>query len=234
MLILSIDSSDIYCRIGIGDFSSPKPKILKQSQNLPYKQAENLIPMIQSFMKDTGTNKNTLSAISVASGPGSFSGIRIAIATARTLGLVLNIPVLGYDNFSLWQDSIKQKHNIKNETLLIILQSKRNDLYAAAYHNQEYKLHPQTAYPNDLEEFIKSQNKIILAGNMNEEFLSLIATAQKDKITALPEKDFDFNKLVIQAKNDIEKNYIPKAEPIYLRMPQTSVAKKIWTQHVTQ
>ncbi len=234
MLILSIDSSDIYCRIGIGDFSSPIPQILHASQNLPYKQAESLLPMIKNFLTENKINKNKLTAISVACGPGSFSGIRIAISTARTLGLVLNIPVLGYDNFSLWHNSIKEKYNMENETMLIILQSKREDLYAAAYLNENATLPPQIAYPNELEEFIATQNKITIAGNMNEDFLKLIPKTQQNKITTLPEKDFDFDKLVISAKNDIEKNQMPKAEPIYLRMPQTSQAKKIWTQHATQ
>ncbi len=234
MLILSIDSSDIYCRIGIGDFSSPIPQILHASQNLPYKQAESLLPIIKKFLTENKINKHTLSAISVACGPGSFSGIRIALSTARTLGLVLNIPVLGYDNFSLWHKSIKEKHVIKDKILLIILQSKRSDLYAAAYLNGKAILPPQIAYPNDLEKFIAHQNEIILTGNMNEDFLKLIPTTDKNKITVLPETDFDFDKLVIQAKNDIEKNYRPKAEPIYLRLPQTSKAKKIWVQHATQ
>ena len=234
MLILSIDSSDIYCRVGIGDFSTT-PKIKSKSENLPYKQAENLLPMIENFMHETKIDKKNLNAIAVACGPGSFSGIRIAIATARAIALVLNIPVLGYDNFSLWHDSILENHQIeKTASLLIILQSKRSDLYAVAYQNKKISLPPQTAYPEDLIKFIKTQNKIYLSGNMNEEFLKLLPENEAQKITSLPQQDFDFNRLAINAKHDISNNNIPKAEPVYLRLPQTSVAKKIWTQHDTQ
>ncbi len=229
MRIFAIDSSDIYCRVAINDSHKKTPTFTCHQELHPFKQAENLLPIIKTFLEKQNINKNTLTAICTACGPGSFSGLRIGIATAKTLGLVLNIPVLGYENFELWHNTIKEKYEL-NKTLLIILQSKRDDIYAVAYKNNAIILPQQIAFKQDLQTFIdKSSAKIYLAGNMNEEFVTSLPKNSADKIEILPCDNFDLWQLTKKAKADITKNHLPKAQPIYLRLPQTSKAKKIWT-----
>ncbi len=55
--------------------------------------AEQLVPMLATLMADTGWAWSTLDELVVASGPGSFTGIRLAVATARGLALALDRPV---------------------------------------------------------------------------------------------------------------------------------------------
>jgi len=57
--------------------------------------AEALAPLLDELMRDVAGGFATLERIAVTVGPGSFTGIRIGLATARAMGLALSIPVVG-------------------------------------------------------------------------------------------------------------------------------------------
>lgn len=55
--------------------------------------SETLMPMIDGLVRDTGIELETVDAIAVSAGPGSFTGLRIGSATAKGLGMALNKPI---------------------------------------------------------------------------------------------------------------------------------------------
>ena len=58
-------------------------------------QSERLIPLCQELLADAGLDWRDLGRIAVGTGPGNFTGVRIAVAAARGLALGLGIPALG-------------------------------------------------------------------------------------------------------------------------------------------
>lgn len=62
-------------------------------------QAERLMPMLQAMLAGEGMVWEELDAIAVGTGPGNFTGIRIAVAAARGLALGLGIPAVGVSGF---------------------------------------------------------------------------------------------------------------------------------------
>ncbi len=58
-------------------------------------QAERLIPMLEEVLAEGGLGWRDLKAIAVGTGPGNFTGVRIAVAAARGLALGLGIPAVG-------------------------------------------------------------------------------------------------------------------------------------------
>ncbi|MCQ2511986.1 MAG: tRNA (adenosine(37)-N6)-threonylcarbamoyltransferase complex dimerization subunit type 1 TsaB [Lachnospiraceae bacterium] len=56
--------------------------------------SETLMPMIDAMLKEAGVELDSLDAIAVSGGPGSFTGLRIGSATAKGLGLALDIPLI--------------------------------------------------------------------------------------------------------------------------------------------
>lgn len=58
-------------------------------------QAERLVPMLQEVVGAAGLDWRDLTALAVGIGPGNFTGVRIAVATARGLSLALGVPAHG-------------------------------------------------------------------------------------------------------------------------------------------
>lgn len=58
-------------------------------------QAERLMPLISDLLAEAGVVLADLSAIAVGTGPGNFTGVRIAVAAARGLALGLGVPAIG-------------------------------------------------------------------------------------------------------------------------------------------
>lgn len=60
-----------------------------------HKTSHDLLPLIEEALRESNLALTDISEISVHSGPGSFTGLRVGIAVANTLGLLLGIPVNG-------------------------------------------------------------------------------------------------------------------------------------------
>lgn len=58
-------------------------------------QAERLLPLLEEILSEAGITWQDLTALAVGTGPGNFTGVRIAVAAARGLALGLGIPALG-------------------------------------------------------------------------------------------------------------------------------------------
>lgn len=86
-------------------------------------QAEKLVPMIAEVMQDAGVPVTAIARIAVTRGPGSFTGVRIGLATARTLGMALDIPVFGFSTLDLALGKAADKN------LLVVIDTKRGDFY---------------------------------------------------------------------------------------------------------
>lgn len=91
-------------------------------------QAAKLMPMVQDVMKEAGVAFADLGLIVTTTGPGSFTGLRIGLATARALGLSLSLPVQGVSTFEAMVKSCKPEG-----PSLVVLESKRADYYVQAF-----------------------------------------------------------------------------------------------------
>lgn len=89
--ILALDSSGLVASLALVQ----EEKIIGE-YTINYKQthSQTLLPMLDSLVKQLGIDLSTIDAIAVSGGPGSFTGLRIGAATAKGLGLALDIPII--------------------------------------------------------------------------------------------------------------------------------------------
>ena len=123
--------------------------------------AEALVPMVLKVMG--GRSFTDLDGIGVTRGPGGFTGIRVALATARGLGLAAARPVLGITTFAAVAHSVDLPSGVGR--LLVLIESKRRDLYAQLFADPGRALgEPAALLPEDLPAFA-GPGSILLAGD---------------------------------------------------------------------
>jgi tRNA threonylcarbamoyladenosine biosynthesis protein TsaB len=93
-------------------------------------QAERLLPLVEDLLMDAGVALAEVGRIGVDIGPGSFTGIRIAVAAARGLGLALDVPVVGVDSLAVLAASLEEP---ADGPVLAVIDARRGELYAALY-----------------------------------------------------------------------------------------------------
>ena len=95
-IILAFDTSAAHCAVAL---LSDKTVLADIRVEMAKGQAEALLPLCEDALRQASVTWNDLTAIAVCSGPGNFTGIRIAVSTARGLSLALGIPAIGVTMF---------------------------------------------------------------------------------------------------------------------------------------
>ena len=91
MKIIAIDSSGLTATVAI---ATQDCVIAEYSVNYKKTHSQTLLPMLDEIKKMTELDLDTVDAIAVASGPGSFTGLRIGSSTAKGLALALDKPII--------------------------------------------------------------------------------------------------------------------------------------------
>jgi len=92
MNILGLDSAQAACSVALSRAGkAPVTRYAEGAKN----HAEILLPMVGEVLDEAGCAIGDLDGLGVTIGPGTFSGVRIALAAARGLALVANLPVIG-------------------------------------------------------------------------------------------------------------------------------------------
>jgi tRNA threonylcarbamoyladenosine biosynthesis protein TsaB len=121
---LGIDCAGRACSAGVvadGLALSSQCRIVERGQ------AEALVPMIDAVMTEARLGLAALDFIAVTIGPGSFTGIRTGLATARGLALASGLPLIGITSFAAIADAVAE--NRQGLPLVVALESKRAELF---------------------------------------------------------------------------------------------------------
>ncbi len=126
MKILAIDSSGMTASVAI--FENDKVTA-EYSINDRQTHSQTLLPMIHEICRITGLDLDTLDAIAVAGGPGSFTGLRIGSATAKGIGLALNKPLIHIPTL----EAMAQIGWGLQENVCPMMDARRNQVYTGVY-----------------------------------------------------------------------------------------------------
>ena len=89
-------------------------------------QAERLIPMLEELLAEGGIGWGDLRALAVGTGPGNFTGVRIAVAAARGLALGLGIPAVGVTRLEALAHGLPRP-------LVVIEDARRDQVYVQLF-----------------------------------------------------------------------------------------------------
>lgn len=104
---------------------------LKESAEEQFSHGEKLTLFIEEVLILEGINVDELAAISISSGPGSYTGLRIGVSVAKGLCFALQIPLIAVDSLRCIYEMAKKKHTTK--TIIPMIDARRMEVFTAIY-----------------------------------------------------------------------------------------------------
>ena len=128
-IILNIETSTTNCSVAIAD----KGQVLHSIEmNDGYKHAEQLMPFVNEVMGQSGISFQRLDAVAVSSGPGSYTGLRIGVATAKGIAYALDKPLIALNSLEIMTNQVMLNHPTF-DLYVPMLDARRMEVYTAAY-----------------------------------------------------------------------------------------------------
>jgi len=220
MNLLAIDTSTDIATVAI----SSSGKIYKAEQGGLQKHAEYLLPLIESLLINANLTLEQLDAIVFGSGPGSFTGLRIACSVAKGLAYAKDLPLYPVSSLLAiaYEAYLTEKRDVN---ILAMIDARMNQVYWGCYNKQLDIVEEKVSSISDLA--INLDKQVVLAGVGYEAYEELLSSEIQEKI---------INKCQIYPKAEamihlVEAQKIKSvsaedALPIYVRNQVAHVAKK--------
>ena len=128
MITLGLDTSETIGAVGLVD----EPDLAEeQLMDQPLQHAESLLPLIERLLVDCGLRKEAIGRVSVNLGPGSFTGLRIGLATAKGLCQALDLLLVGVDG------TLVHRMRFPEARRICVILSNRRDLFYVRWFSGE-------------------------------------------------------------------------------------------------
>jgi len=129
-LILNLETSTTVCSVSLA-----KDGCLLSFKDLngDYSHAENLTLFIEDVLKQANFGLTDVDAIAVSKGPGSYTGLRIGVSTAKGLCYSLDKPLIAIDTLQYLSLTLSQKEENNNVLFCPMLDARRMEVYCAIY-----------------------------------------------------------------------------------------------------
>ena len=219
-MILSIDSSAVTASAALTDGGSI---IKNEFMNTGLTHSETLLPMIKRVM--SGYDYKDLEAIAITAGPGSFTGVRIGVATAKGLAFRYNTPCVSISTL----EAIAYNFSGENCIVCAVMDARRMQFYNALFEVNESgvtRFTPDRAISlDDLREELKAFENVVIAGDGAKLCFDNISLEN----CRLAEEDKRYQNAVSVSEAAENKKRIPAKElmPVYLRPSQAERELKL-------
>jgi tRNA threonylcarbamoyladenosine biosynthesis protein TsaB len=200
MKILCVDTSSRILCLGVADGD----KVYEYNLQLGTKISALLVPSIERVIKALGWQIGQIDYFCCGVGPGSFTGVRIGMASVKALSWSLNKPVAGVSSL----DILAQNSGKEEDFIIPVIDAKRSLVYASIYQNQSGRIKRIAPYmlldPSGLAKKIR---KTIRAKSFSDcvmlgDGLNICSKECSDKLKGIRFLDKDYWRL--EARNIVE------------------------------
>lgn len=215
MKILSITTSSPICSVAILEDFSPIKEI---SLDNGLTHSETLMPIIKQILNETNLELNDIELLVSDIGPGSFTGIRIGIATIKAFSDSLNMQTIGINSLEALS------YNVKNLGIICsLIDAKKDNVYSEIYeNNDENHIVRRRASFENIDSLLSELKKLNLEYDLT--FVGNGAVNYKEKIlNYLPNSKFT-SRNNLSATNvglagfyNYKNGMISDVQPLYLR-----------------
>ena len=210
--ILNIETATKNCSVSLA--KNGETILCKEIAEQGYSHAEKLHVFIEEILKETAITVQDLKAIAVSKGPGSYTGLRIGVSTAKGLCYALGIPLISIDTLQVLAKQVV----VENGLVVPMIDARRMEVYSAVFDTNHKKIMEVQAEILTDESYAEITEAIYFIGDCQEKCKTVLT---KNNFHFLPEIIFpsatEMSALSYEkfTKNDFED--VAYFEPFYLK-----------------
>jgi tRNA threonylcarbamoyl adenosine modification protein YeaZ len=146
-VLLALDTATPFVTVALHDGSDV---VAEARSERAMKHAEQLAPLVDRVLADAGIVRQDLTAVAAGVGPGPFTGLRVGLVTARTLGYVLEVPAYGVCTLDVLAVEAVDSGAVDGD-FVVATDARRKEVYLASYDAAGSRLDgPLVGRPADL------------------------------------------------------------------------------------
>lgn len=221
--ILLIETSTECCSAAVCD----DDRILaKRSSSAPKVHASMLMPFIKEVLDESSLTPKNLDAVAVSGGPGSYTGLRVGVSSAKGLCFGLNVPLISVDTLEILAVQ-GMEHECRPKYIVPFIDARRMEVYTARFSGRSAKLSETEAMILDESSFsdILSEGPVLFIGTGVEKFHDICKSPNAYFQTCFPLAE----NMAVPALSSFKKKEfkdIAYFEPFYLKEFMIGVSKK--------
>jgi len=210
--ILNIETATKNCSVSLA--KNGETVLCREISEQGYSHAEKLHVFIEEILKETKVAPKDLSAIAVSKGPGSYTGLRIGVSTAKGFCYALGIPLIAVDTLQV----LAQKATVENGLIVPMIDARRMEVYSAVFDNKHNKIREVQAEILDANSYAEMTEAVYFIGDCQEKCKTVLT---KDNFHFLPEIVFpsanEMSRLSFEKFSNNELEDVAYFEPFYLK-----------------
>ena len=158
-IILNIETATKNCSVALA--KEGKTIVCKELATENFSHAEKLHVFIEQILVESDVQFSELNAIAVSQGPGSYTGLRIGVSSAKGFSYALNIPLIAVDTLQLLAKQI----NIDKGIILPMIDARRMEVFSAMYDSNYNQIRATQAEIIDESSYQEISETIHLVGD---------------------------------------------------------------------
>ncbi len=191
--------------------------------------ATRLLPLTNGLLCEAGLDWDAIARIAVGVGPGTFTGLRVGVATARGLAQSLAVELVGVSSLLALSHAARVEKP-ESTGVLALIDARRSEVFVAAYDGDMETVEPQALAPTDMSGLLaRAQASTGLAHWMA---VGDGATRYRDAIerlgVAVPDEDSALHRIDARSLCELGERASPgdvHVVPDYLRRPDAEIAR---------
>lgn len=193
-LVLALDTATQECAVGLGEWDGASMTVLGETNlDVPRAALTHVVPAIDRLLKDCGARMERVGAVVVGRGPGSFTGVRIGVATAKGLASGLAVPLYGVGTL----DAIARRFAEHDTLVGVVGDAMRKEVYPALFECSGGRVQRLEGYEVTTPEVAAARwaadvgsSAVLLAGNGLAKYEEIFIAALGDRARMTPSADW--------------------------------------------
>lgn len=227
MPILALDTATLVSSVAIAAQDQVYAELTLQTR---LTHSEIIMPHIKQVLEMAKLEKTVIQAIAVSIGPGSFTGLRIGLATAKSMAYALGIPIVGVPTLA----ALAYHYPVPGFYLAPLLDAQKGNVYIALYEWEngllkEVQVPTVEAFDMVLERGKSMDKPVVFLGEAAVRHTEKIKGAGKNILPAMPHmvmpRAANVAMLGLAMLQENKQDDVMQVEPLYIRR---SEAEELW------